>query len=101
MARLEVAVLHELTSVVPRYRKQMDRTQLGEYLRTVIEWPGVTGDKVLLLDVLGRWESTPGLGFVDAYLAMLATERRCPIYSKNVHELRGQGVTVPDPLAVT
>ena len=97
-ARLDITVLHELTYAVPRYRKQMERIELGEYLRAVIEWPGVTGDKSLLLDTVERWTFTPGLGLVDAYLAARANIEGCPVYSKNVRELKGQGVTVPDPL---
>lgn len=76
----------------------MDRAQLADYLSTVIEWPGVLGDKGLLLDTVERWSNTPGLSFVDAHLAALAANRGCPVYTKNVRELRAQGITVPDPL---
>lgn len=49
-------------------------------------------------DALRRWSVTPGLAFADAYLAALAARHRCPVYTKNVRELAGQGVDVPDPL---
>ena len=49
-------------------------------------------------DTLRRWADTPGLGFVDAYLAALAARHGCPVYTKNVRDFSGQGVSVPDPL---
>jgi hypothetical protein len=53
---------------------------------------------VLLIDTVNRWRSTEGLAFVDACLAELATRQGLKVFSKNVRELRGQGVTVPAPL---
>ncbi len=97
-ARLEPLVLHEITYILPRVVKQMTRAQLAEYLLMVLEWEGIEGEKTLMADTIERWRDTPGLGFVDAYLAAAATARQCPVFTKNARELVGQGVAVPDPL---
>jgi hypothetical protein len=83
---------------LPRYVKQMNRQQVAAYLAMVLSWDGVQGDKGIMADAVQRWHDTPNLSFADAYLAALATERKCPVYSKNVRDLRGQGVAVPDRL---
>lgn len=94
-AQLEPLILHELSYALPHYVKQMTRQQIGEYLLMVLSWDGVEGDMV---DAVQRWQETSGLSFADAYLAALAAERSCSVYSKNVRELEAQGVTVPQPL---
>lgn len=97
-ARLDPIVLHELSYALRHYRKQMTKSQVAEYLETVLKWDGIQADKDLLLDTVERWRSSPGLAFVDAYLAALAAQRQSPVYSKNVRELQAQGVTVSEPL---
>lgn len=97
-ARLEVLVVHELSYVFPRVVKQFDRHELARYLISVIEWPGVVCERATIAETLQRWSSTPGLSFIDAYLATVATTREVPIYTKNVRELIAQGVDVPVPL---
>jgi len=97
-ARLEPLVLHELSYALPHYVKQMTRAQIAEYLGAILAWPGVEGDKGAMTDAVERWAQTPGLAFVDAYLAALAARDGCPIYTMNVRELAGQGVDVPCPL---
>ncbi len=64
----------------------------------VVSWPGIIGEKATMLATIERWRDSPGLAFVDAYLCALASERSCPVYTKEVRKLRAQGVTVPDPL---
>lgn len=96
--RIEPIVLHELSYALPHYRRGMTRAEVAEYLLTILGWEGVTGDKNLLVDTVERWRDTPGLAFVDAYLASLATQDDCPIYTKNVAELKAQGAFVPNPL---
>jgi hypothetical protein len=69
---------------------------------------GIVGEKGLLVNAEERWRDTPRLAFaedrtadlpsVDAYLAALATPEGCPVYSKNVTELEGQGESVANPL---
>lgn len=88
-------VLHELTYALPRYLRQLSRADVATYLLSVLHWPGIRGDNELMVDAVKRWARTPGLAFVDAYLAALAAHRRCPIFTKNVRELSGQGVDVP------
>ncbi len=94
-AVIEPLVLHELSYALPHYVKQMTREQVGEYLLMVLRWEGVQGDKDTLVETVMRWRATPGLAFVDAYLAVLARQRGCPVFSKNVKELAAQGVVVP------
>jgi len=100
-ARLEPLVLHELSYVLPRYLKQMSRLDLAAYLLMVLRWKGVRADTEILVDAVERWRRTPGLAFVDAYLAAIANRDGCPIYTKNVAELAGQGVSVPSTLPAT
>jgi hypothetical protein len=64
----------------------------------MLSWSGVVGPVDTLVDAVRRWGAAPGLGFVDAYLAVRAASERAPVYTKNVRELRAQGAAVPDPL---
>jgi predicted nucleic acid-binding protein len=97
-ASLEPLVLHELSYVLPIVVKQMGRRDVADYLLTVLSWPGVRGEKDLMADTVQRWRDAPNLSFVDAFLASLAARRHCPVYTKNVRDLTGQGALVPDPL---
>jgi predicted nucleic acid-binding protein len=97
-SRLEPAVLHELTYVLPRYLRQLGQHDVGTYLRSILSWPGIQGDIALMDETLRRWSDTPRLGFVDPYLAALAARHGCPVHTKNVSEIAGQGLRVPDPL---
>jgi predicted nucleic acid-binding protein len=97
-ARLEPIVLHELSYALPHYRKQMTRDDVASYLLAVLGFVGIVGEKDVLVDATERWRDTPGLAFVDSYLAALGAVRGCLVYTKNVEELRGQGVEVPVPL---
>jgi predicted nucleic acid-binding protein len=97
-AVLDPIVLHELSFVLPRYVKQMSRHDVATYLEVVLSWPGIQGDKGTMIDAVQRWRDTPGLAFADAYLAARAAAESRPVYTKNVRELRGQAVAVPDPL---
>lgn len=47
-ARLEPIVAHELSYVLPRYRKQMTRQDVAEYLTAVLQWEGLEGEKDVL-----------------------------------------------------
>ena len=91
-------MLHELSYALPRFVRQMTRDDIAAYMVMVLGWPGVHGNKDVLLAAVGRWWGTPGLSFVDAFLVTLAAERGCPVYTKNIREFAGQGVVVPDPL---
>ena len=76
----------------------MTREDVAQYLLMVLSWDGVGGAKGVMADAVERWRTSAGLSFADAYLSALAAERQCPVYSKNVRELAGQGVPVPNPL---
>lgn len=95
---LDPLVLHELSYSLPHYVKQITRDKIAEYLLGVLGWPGIQGEKDLMVEAVERWWRTPGLAFVDAYLAALARSRSCPVYTKNVREFATQGVHVPNPL---
>jgi predicted nucleic acid-binding protein len=97
-ARLEPLVLHELSYSLTHYLKQLTREQIAQYLLSVLSWAGVEGDIELMVETVERWGHTPRLSFVDAYLATVATEWQCPVYTKNVRDLESQGVEVPRPL---
>ena len=97
-AVLEPLLLHELSFALPRYVRQMTRDDVARYLLMILSWEGVRADKALLVNAVERWWKTPGLSFADAYLETPATQRSCPVYTKNVRELVGQGVVVPQTL---
>jgi predicted nucleic acid-binding protein len=97
-ARLEPTIPHELSYTLPRYLKQMSRADIAVYLLTVLSWPGVEGDKPVMIDTVARWARTPGLAFADANLAALASQRGCSVYTLNRRELRSQGVDAPSLL---
>jgi predicted nucleic acid-binding protein len=97
-ARLDPLVAHELTHALPHYRKGMTRSDVATFLLTILAWDGVVGDKDRLAKAVLRWQNSPKLAFVDAYLAATAYDERCPVFTKNVRDLAGPGITVPDPL---
>jgi predicted nucleic acid-binding protein len=100
-AYMDPLVLHELSYALPRFVKQMTRAQVGEYLLMVLGWDSVGGEKEIMVDAVHRWQQSPSLAFVDAYLAAIAARRKCAVYTKNLAELRGQGVHVPEPLPLS
>lgn len=51
-----------------------------------------------MADAVQRWRSVPSLGFVDGYLAALASGRNWAVYTKNVTEFERQGILIPQPL---
>ena len=97
-ARLEPMVLHELASALPHYRKDMKRAAIADYLFGVLSWDGITGDKGVLIDTVERWRDAPGLAFVDAFLAALAAQEDCVIYSKNITHVTSQEARTSDHL---
>ena len=97
-ARLDPIVLHGLSYALPHYMKQMTKRDVASYLLMVLGWGAVEGEKAIMVDAVERWRDTPRLSFADAFLAALAADQGRVVYSKNVRELRGQGVEVPSPL---
>ncbi len=96
--RLDPLVVHELTYALPHYRKGMTRAEVAEFLLAVLAWDGIAGERSVLIDAVQRWQATPSLAFVDAYLAAQAAADGCSVYTKNVRDLAGQGIGVPSPL---
>lgn|GEM_PF-4904069 len=96
-ARLEALVLHELAYVLLRVFK-LDRKTIVGYMNEVVSWPGVIGDKDLLLATIDVWFRNPGLSFVDAYLGSLAQRLGLPVYTKNIKDFEAQQAIVPNPL---
>jgi predicted nucleic acid-binding protein len=97
-AWLDPIVLHELSYSVRHYLKQVTPDVIAAYLLGVLSWPGVKGDKDLMIQAVERWRQAPTIGFVDAYLAALAARSDVQIFTKNVRDFAGEGVRVPDPL---
>jgi hypothetical protein len=90
---LNPVVVHELTYVLPRYVKQMGRTDVARYLISVIAWEGVMADKETLTEALRLWSSVP-VAFIDAYLGARAVSEDRQVYSRNVGDLQVCGATV-------
>jgi predicted nucleic acid-binding protein len=94
-AVIEAPVLHELSYALRHYRKEMTRSQVAAYLLMILGWDGIRGETSVLADTVTRWRDTPGLAFIDAYLAAVAKDRGCPVYTKNIDEIATQGIDVP------
>jgi hypothetical protein len=87
--------LYELSYALRHYLKQMSRQQVAEYLLMVVSWRGIQGEQAVVADAVERWRDTPGLAFVDAYLAARAVRDQRPVYTMNVSELHSEGAVVP------
>ncbi|HEX5414630.1 MAG TPA: hypothetical protein VFZ25_03125, partial [Chloroflexota bacterium] len=74
------------------------RGEVAEHLLTILGWNGIRGPTFEMVDAVKRWRDTPGLAFVDAFLAACANRDDLPVYTKNIRELTAQGAAVPDPL---
>ncbi|MCC6791672.1 MAG: hypothetical protein IT336_08310, partial [Thermomicrobiales bacterium] len=81
--RVEPVVVHELTYALPRYFKQFNRMHVATTIESLLTMRGIDGDTDVMIEALHRWAFTPGLGFVDAYLATRSIREGCPVYSKN------------------
>jgi predicted nucleic acid-binding protein len=95
---LDPLVVHELTYVLPRVRKTMQRADVAQFLVDLVNLPGVIADKNLLVETLQRWGGTTGLGFVDAYLVTRSEREQRLLYTKNVRELTTLGASIPTVL---
>jgi predicted nucleic acid-binding protein len=96
--RLDPLVVHEAAYVLPRFQRQMGRSDVARFLIDLVNSPGIVAEKEILVETLRLWGSSPGLGFVDAYLATRSDREGRPVYTKNVRDLRRAGANVPDPL---
>ena len=95
---LTAVVVYELTYALGRYKKEMGRTEIGDYLISVMALPNVRVDDDALLGAVRAWSMNPELGFADAYLGVRAERDRVPVYTKNVRHFRQFDVEVPAPL---
>ena len=92
-------VVHEFAYAVGRYVKQMSRADIGDYLISFMALPAVELDDESLIDAVRIWSRTPGLGFVDAHLAVRGSRENIPVFTKNVRHFDAFDVDIPDPLA--
>lgn len=88
-------MVHELTYAWSHYFKTATRNEIAAYILRVLAFPGVAGDIALLTRAVRRWRDT-GIAFVDCVLTERALLDSVPVYTKNVRDLRSQGVDVPD-----
>jgi predicted nucleic acid-binding protein len=99
-AILDPLVVHEITYSLPRYMKQISRTEVADHLQSLLLARGVLGDKPVISEALNLWRDNPGAGFVDCYLAVRASERSLPVFTMNVRHLRQLGADAPEPLPI-
>jgi len=97
-ARLEPITLHELSYALPHYIKDMTRRDVAEYLLVVLQWPGLEGEKEVMVDAVSTWLESLSIGFAGAYLTARAKALDCPVYTKNLRDFAGLPVAAPDPL---
>jgi predicted nucleic acid-binding protein len=97
-ARIEPITLHELSYALPHYIKSMTRRDVAEYLLVVLQWPGLGGEKDLMVDAISTWLESLSIGFADAYLTARSKALDCPVYTKNLRDFAGLPVVTPDPL---
>lgn len=89
--RLEPYIVHELTFVIGRVLKQMSREETVDFIREIIEWPGIECERGLLSDALVRWQR-PGIAFADALLATQAQLDGTVVFTVNAEHFADLGV---------
>jgi predicted nucleic acid-binding protein len=97
-AILDPLVVHEITYGLPKFAKQMSRSDIVEYLESLLSSRGIVAEKLVLSKALQLWQVNPGIGFVDCFLATKAVESKLSVFTVNVRHLRRLGADVPDPL---
>ncbi len=91
-------VVHELTYNFMRFRVFADRRVIAEYIRSVLQWPGIVSDVTVLDRALDRWGGEQRVAFVDAFLIELALRDNLPVYTMNRRDFEPFGVQTPSPL---
>jgi predicted nucleic acid-binding protein len=91
-------VVHELTYIFMRFRVFADRRAIAEYIRSVLQWPGIVSDVTTLDRALDRWGGEQRVAFVDAFLVELALRDNLPVYTMNRRDFEPFGVQTPSPL---
>jgi predicted nucleic acid-binding protein len=90
-------VVHELTYVLRRIPTFPNRAAIHDYIRQILLFDAIHAeDKEALLEALGRWQRL-NVGFVDAWLAVLAHRRGMPVCSANRADFAGVPNTYPVP----
>lgn len=95
---LTSVIVYELTYALGRYKKEMSRAEIGDYLISVMALPNVRVDDDALFGAVRVWSLNPEIGFADAYLGVRAERDHVPVFTKNVRHFRQFDVEVPDPL---
>ncbi len=91
-------VVHGLTYIFMRFRVFADRRAIAEYIRSVLQWPGIVSDVTVLDRALDRWGGEQRVAFVDAFLVELALRDNLPVYTMNRRDFEPFGVQTPSPL---
>jgi predicted nucleic acid-binding protein len=97
-AILDVTVVHELSWSIPKLLHDLQKADVAELLMTFVSWPGVECDRAFLAGTVRAWGSTPGLGFVDAYLAEKARASGLTVFTKNRRDFAKADLDIPDRL---
>ncbi len=95
---LTIVVAYELTYALGRFRQEMGRREIADYLISIMALPNVRVDDAFLFGAIRAWAKDDRLGFTDAYLAVRAEQERLPVYTKNIRHFAAFEVEVPDPL---
>ena len=61
-AEIHPLVVHELTYTMMRVRVFSSRQAVAEYVRSVLQWPGIVSDVTILDRTLERWGSEAQVG---------------------------------------
>jgi len=86
---IDPVVVHELTYVLSRQRQFRTRVAVQEYVRDILLVESIHAeDKDGLLQAITRW-ARQNVGFVDAWLAVLAQRRGLPVCSVNAVDFAG------------
>lgn len=82
-AQIDPLVVHELTYALPRMSPYKTPREISTHILSILELRGVVGASDVLKDAVLRWGTTPGVGFVDAWLAARSTAENLPVATIN------------------
>lgn len=95
---IDPLVVHELTYVLPRFRKGMTRDDVALYCQSVLKWPGVEiEDRSLWVEALATWAKDPQPSWTDAVLlTRIMQADGANIWTVNRDDFERWGVNPPD-----
>ena len=96
--RLHPSVVHELSYALPRYLQHMTRADVGEFILSVLSWPGIVSDDPFIGHAIRVWMNSGAVQFVDAYLGVIAQAHGVDVFTKNIQHFEDAGVSVPRSL---